>query len=63
MVFDLLQSGREFFKALHQTFLLAALLAFISAGLLAVSPGASLIYRNADQMFLGDHNILAGRAI
>ncbi|QWG16870.1 MFS transporter [Bradyrhizobium sediminis] len=38
MVFDILQSEHEFFEAFHQTFQLAALLAFISAGLLAVSP-------------------------
>ncbi|MFZ2155105.1 MAG: MFS transporter [Bradyrhizobium sp.] len=38
MVFEILQSKQGFFEAFHQTFQLAALLAFISAGLLAVSP-------------------------
>lgn len=38
MVFESLQSSHGFFDAFHQTFQLAALLAFASAGLLALSP-------------------------
>jgi MFS family permease len=38
MAFEILQSKQDFFEAFHQTFQLAALLAFVSAGLLAVSP-------------------------
>ncbi len=38
MLFEVLQVGNGFFAAFHQTFLTAALLAFVSAGLLALSP-------------------------
>lgn len=38
MVFEILQSRQDFFEAFHQTFRLAAMLAFVSAGLLALSP-------------------------
>jgi hypothetical protein len=38
MVFESLQSSHGFFDAFHRTFQLAALLAFASAGLLALSP-------------------------
>lgn len=37
MLFEVLQVGNGFFAAFHQTFLTAALLAFVSAGLLALS--------------------------
>lgn len=37
MVFEILQLGHGFFEAFHQTFQLAALLAFVSAGMLALS--------------------------
>jgi hypothetical protein len=37
MVFELLQSKHGFFAAFQQTFQLAALLAFVTAGLLALS--------------------------
>ena len=38
MAFEILQSRHGFFDAFQQTFQLAALLAFVSAGLLAASP-------------------------
>lgn len=38
MVFETLNAGQGFFLAFHQTFQLAALLAFVSAGLLALAP-------------------------
>jgi hypothetical protein len=37
MVFEILQTKHGFFAAFHQTFQLAALLAFVAAGLLALS--------------------------
>jgi hypothetical protein len=37
MVFEILHAQHGFFDAFHQTFQLAALLAFASAGLLALS--------------------------
>ena len=37
MVFEILQTKHGFLEAFHQTFQLAALLAFVSAGLLAIS--------------------------
>jgi hypothetical protein len=38
MVFEILQQNHSFLEAFHQTFQLAALLAFAAAGLLAFSP-------------------------
>ena len=38
MVFEILQAKHGFFEAFQQTFQLAALLAFVAAGLLALSP-------------------------
>ena len=38
MVFEILQQDHSFFEAFHQTFQLAALLAFVAAGLLAFAP-------------------------
>ena len=38
MVFEILNAGQGFFEAFHQTFQLAALLAFASAGLLMLAP-------------------------
>jgi hypothetical protein len=37
MVFEILQTKHGFLEAFHQTFQLAALLAFVAAGLLALS--------------------------
>jgi hypothetical protein len=38
MVFEILQQAHSFIEAFHQTFQLAALLAFVAAGLLAFAP-------------------------
>ena len=41
MLFEILQVGQGFFEAFHLTFQIAALLAFVSAGLLALLPRRS----------------------